>query len=93
MSKIRLEPANDHVLVADNPVSTVIDGIEMPDAVRQQEMLFGVVVAKGPLALSTEPGNRVCYGPYAGKTIVLNGHELRLLREGQIESYVREDAE
>lgn len=92
MANIRLEPANDHVLVADNPRETVIDGISMPDSVKQQEMIFGTVVAVGPLATATEAGNRVCYGPYAGKTVILQGHELRLLREGQIESYIREDA-
>ena len=29
------------------------------------------------------------YGPYAGKTVVLEGVEFRLLREGQIEGYIR----
>ena len=84
-------PANDRVLVADSPRTTTIDGIELPENVRQQEMVFGTVIYVGPLMVQgTKPKDIVCYGPYAGKTVVIEGIELRLLREGQIEGYVRE---
>lgn len=89
MSKTFLEPANDYVLVVDNPRETTLDGITLPDNVRQQEMVFGTVVFVGPKATATKSEDRVCYGPYAGKTIVLEGIEFRLLKEGQIEAYVR----
>ena len=84
-----IEPANDHVLVADAPRETTISGISMPDNVKQQEMVFGIVVSIGPDVLHTRPEDQIFYGPYAGKSIVINGIEFRLLREGQIEGYLR----
>jgi len=90
MSSHYLEPATDHVLVVDTINDTTIDGIALPDNVRQQEMVSGLVIAVG-LGVSplTKPEDMVRYGPYAGKHIVFNGQEFRLLREGQIELYVR----
>ena len=89
MSNTVLEPARFGVLVVDSTHATTIDGITMPDNVRQQEMVFGTVVHVGPDAGRTVSGDLVCYGPYAGKTVVLDGVEFRLLQEGQIEMYVR----
>lgn len=89
MSKSYLEPANDYLLVVDSIRETTIDGIAMPDNVRQQEMMFGTVVFVGPDAEKTKPEDRVCYGPYAGKTVVLDGVEFRIIKEGQIELYIR----
>lgn len=89
MSKNYIQPATDHVLVVDNKQDTVIDGVSLPDNVKQQEMLFGSVVFVGPDANSTEPHDTVCYGPYAGKNIVIDGMEFRLIRQGQIEAYIR----
>lgn len=89
MSKY-LEPANDFVIVVDNPRTVVIDGIELPENVRQQETVFGTVVFVGPNVPHTAIHDTVCYGPYAGKTIVIEGLEFRLLRDGQIEAYLRD---
>ena len=90
MSKHYVEPAGDRVLLVDNPNETTIDGITLPENVKQLEMVFGTVVAVGPdAAIHTHPEDRVCYGPYAGKTIVVEGIEFRLLREEQIEGYIR----
>lgn len=89
MAKTFLEPANDYLLVVDSIRETTIDGIAMPDNVRQQEMMFGTVVFVGPDAENTKPEDRVCYGPYAGKTVVLDGVEFRIIKEGQIELYLR----
>lgn len=90
MSKTILEPANIHVLAVDLPRTTSIDGIEMPDNERQQDMVFGVVVAAGPLATETKAEDRICYGPYAGKNVILDGVVFRLLLQGQIEGYLRQ---
>lgn len=92
MSKNYLEPAEDHLLVVDSPRDVTIDGIILPDNMKQQEMVFGTVVFVGPLALKTKPEDCVCYGPYAGKTVVLDGIEFRIIVEGQIEAYVRKTA-
>lgn len=91
MAKTVLEPASDFVLVVDNPRETTLDGITLPDNIRQQEMVYGIVVAVGPKAVDerTKQEKIVCYGPYAGKTVVIEGVEFRLLREGQIEGYLR----
>ena len=93
MAKHFLEPAGDYVLVVDSPREITLDGIELPGNVRQQEMAFGVVVFVGPRALATKPEDQICYGPYAGKSVVVNGTEFRLLREGQIELYIRKTDE
>lgn len=89
MSKNFIEPATDHVLVVDGPRETVIEGITMPDNEKQQEMVVGSVVFVGPDAHDTHPADTVLYGPYAGKNVVMNGMEFRLLRQGQIEAYIR----
>lgn len=89
MSKTFLEPADDHLIVVDSPRETTIDGISLPDNVKQQEMVFGTVIFAGPEATKTHPEDRVCYGPYAGKTVVLDGIEFRIIRQGQIEAYIR----
>ncbi len=89
MSKTYIEPATDHILVVDNSHETTLDGITLPDNVKQQEMIFGTVVFVGPQAGATKPEDLVAYGPYAGKNVVVNGIEFRLIREGQIEAYIR----
>jgi len=87
----KIEPLIDFLLVVDKPRDTVIDGISLPDIIRQQEMCFGYVVAKGPCA-SIQEETVVCYGPYAGKTVVLDGVEFRIIKEAQIEARVVQKA-
>lgn len=89
MSKTILQPANNHVIVADLPRAVEMDGITLPDNVRQQDMVFGIVVFVGSKCIETKVQDKVCYGPYAGKPIVMDGQELRLLLEEQIEAYIR----
>lgn len=89
MPKHTLEPAGDYVLVVDSPTEVVLDGITLPENVRQKEMVFGTVVFVGPDALRTKAEDQIAYGPYAGKSVVMNGTEFRILRQGQIELYIR----
>lgn len=90
MSNNYIEPATDHVIVAELPRETVIDGIIMPDNEKQQEMVYGSVVYVGPACTPlTNVGDNVCYGPYAGKHVIIGGMQFRLMREGQIELYLR----
>ena len=89
MSKTFIDPATDHVIVVDGARETLIGDITMPDNEKQQEMVVGSVVFVGPDALRTHPADTVIYGPYAGKNIVVNGMEFRLMRQGQIEGYIR----
>lgn len=91
MLKNVIEPAGDFVLVIDVNRDTTLDGITLPDNMKQQEMIYGHVVEVGPLVTPvTKKNDLICYGPYAGKNIVLEGVEFRSLREGQIELYVRQ---
>ena len=86
----KLKPSNDMVLILDLPRTTTLDGIEMPDNMRQQEMVFGRVVSVGPKVSKdeTREGDVVCYGPFAGKTVPIDGVEFRILKEGQIEGRI-----
>jgi co-chaperonin GroES (HSP10) len=89
MAKKMVEPAGDHVIVIDVPRETTIDGISLPENEKQQEMLFGRVVFAGFLALNTAPEDLVMYGPYAGKFAIIDGVQFRIMKEGQIEAYLR----
>ena len=93
MPKTFLEPGTDHVLVVDKDRSQTIDGITLPDNVKQQEMVFGYVVAVGPDCKRAKDKDTICYGPYAGKNVVLEGCEFRIILEGQIEAWVRTKTE
>lgn len=89
---MKLQPAGDMVLVQDIAQGSKIADIELPDNQRQPEMIFGVVIATGNrVSADTEPGDSICYGPYAGKLVIIGGVESRLLREGQIEGYLRKE--
>jgi chaperonin GroES len=90
MSKTYIEPAGDHVIVAEGLQENTLDGITLPDNAKQQEMRTGVVVFTGPdVSKYTKVTNVVLYGPFAGKNIIVDGIEFRLLREGMIEAYLR----
>lgn len=91
----RIEPAGDFVLVVDHSDATSLDGIPMPENVRQKEMMFGSIVAVGPKVEDARavPHAVIAYGPYAGMTLALDGTELRELREGQIAAYIVDDNE
>lgn len=92
MSKV-IEPTFDHVVVIDTSHETTLGGISLPDNVKQQEMVSGLVVFVGPACTPlTKIQDVVLYGPYAGKFVAIDGQEFRILREGQIELYVREKA-
>lgn len=89
---MKLQPAGDMVLVQDLAQGSKIADIELPDNQRQPDMIFGVVLAIGKkVSEETVPGDSICYGPYAGKLVIIGGVESRLLREGQIEGYLRKE--
>lgn len=88
MANTHLEPMGDYLLVVDNLVETSLDGIILPDNQRQQEMCFGTVVAVGPACSQIQKENIILFGPYAGKHVIIEGIQFRLLREGQAEGRV-----
>lgn len=84
------QPANDHILVVDDPLETIIDGIEIPGIAKEKQMFTGTVIFVGPQATATKSEDKVMYGPYAGKPVVIDGIEFRVLKEAQIEGYLRD---
>jgi co-chaperonin GroES (HSP10) len=90
MPKNYIEPSTDRVIVAEGLQETIIDGITLPANAKEQEMLSGSVIFVGPaVSPLTKPHDIVLFGPYAGKHIIIDGVEFRLLREDQIEAYIR----
>jgi co-chaperonin GroES (HSP10) len=85
----KIQPAGNHVIVIDSIRETTIDGISLPENEKQQEMLFGHVVFTGPQALLTKPEDVVMFGPYAGKHAIIDGVQFRIMKEEQIEAYLR----
>jgi co-chaperonin GroES (HSP10) len=94
MAESYLEPAGDHILVIDSIGDTTIGEIALPDNMKQQDMVYGTVIEVGPKVdpKYTSAKDTVCYGPYAGKRVVLNGMEFRSIREEHIEAYIRRRA-
>jgi co-chaperonin GroES (HSP10) len=87
-------PLGKHVMVIDKPEETVIEGIELPSNVKQQDMTFGMVVSVGKEAPKEfKVRDIVVYGPYAGKTVLIGGSEFRILKYDAIEGFVGEDDE
>ncbi len=92
MATHRITPFTDHILVFDlDRAMTTIDGIELPENVRQQDMMYGRVIAAGPLCQAVHPDDTIAYGPYAGKLISLDGVALKIMREGQAEARIDEN--
>src|SRR5258708_34669429 len=85
-------PFGTYVLCHDMEQTATIDGIDLPDNVREKEMVFGVVIAPGGKCEYAKKGNVVAYGPYAGKMIQISGVEFRIVPEGAIEGVIQ-DAE
>jgi co-chaperonin GroES (HSP10) len=90
MDKSVLEPAGDHVIILDVAHENTIDGIVLPDNEKQQEMQYGRVIFVGPACSQyTHVQDTVAFGPYAGKHILFEGVQFRIMKEGQIETYIR----
>ena len=89
MAKSTIEPLGDHVLVVDTQRRTTIDGIELPDNVRQQDMVFGLVVEVGAEVTYVKPQDTILYGPYAGKQVAFDGVQFRIMKQGSIEGRVK----
>jgi chaperonin GroES len=93
MSKIKLRPLDDRVVVEPLEAEEVTaGGIVLPDAA-QEKPQRGKVVATGPGKLldsgnrgelSVKIGDEVIYGKYGGSEIEIDGEDLKILRENDI---------
>lgn len=93
MSKIKLRPLDDRVVVKPQEAEeTTAGGIVLPDSAKEKPQR-GEVVAIGPGklldngnrgTLSVAVGDIVIYGKYGGSDIEVDGQEVKILRESDI---------
>jgi chaperonin GroES len=92
-SSIKIRPLDDRVVVEPlEAEEKTAGGILLPDTAKQKPQR-GRVVAVGPgklldngerAALAVSPRDEVIYGRYAGSDIVVEGKEIKILRESDI---------
>jgi chaperonin GroES len=90
---LKIRPLEDRVVV--EPVEAeerTAGGIVLPDSAKEKPQR-GHVVALGPgkllesgqrAPLSVAVGDEVIYGKYSGSDIEVDGHDVKILREGDI---------
>src|SRR3954466_3764617 len=93
MSKIKLRPLDDRVVVEPLEAEEMTaGGIVLPDAA-QEKPQRGKVIATGPGKLldsgnrgelSVSVGDEVIFGKYGGSEVEINGEEYKILRESDI---------
>ncbi len=93
MSKIKLRPLDDRVVVEPLEAEQMTaGGIVLPDAA-QEKPQRGKVIACGPGKLldsgnrgelSVKVGDEVIYGKYGVSEVEVNGEEYKILRESDI---------
>jgi chaperonin GroES len=93
MSKIKLRPLDDRVVVQPlQAEERTAGGIVLPDSAKEKPQR-GTVVAVGPGRLldngkrgelSVQEGDEVIYGKYGGSDIKVSGQEVKILRESDI---------
>jgi chaperonin GroES len=93
MSKIKIRPLDDRIVVEPMAAEDVTaGGIYLPDSAKEKPQR-GTVIAVGPGKLldsgnrgelSVAVGDEVIFGKYGGTEIEVNGTEVKILRESDI---------
>jgi chaperonin GroES len=93
MSKIKLRPLDDRVVVQPLEAEEMTaGGIVLPDAAKEKPQR-GKVIATGPGRLldsgsrgelSIKNGDEVIFGKYGGSEVEIDGEEYKILRESDI---------
>lgn len=88
MSKVKITPLADRVLILADPAETVTaSGIIIPDTA-QEKPQKGTVVAlgKGKVdePMTVKEGDIVLYGKYSGSEITVDGTDYLMMRESDI---------
>ena len=87
-----IRPLHDRIFIKKKPEIKETDGgVLLPDTLKQEPM-EGVVIAVGPGAMENgervppvvKVGDRVLFGKWAIKDIVIDGEELAWMSEGDI---------
>ena len=93
MSKIKLNPLADRVVIQPKEAEEKTSGgIILPDTVKEKPV-EGTIVAAGPgkiadngelVKMSVKVGDSVLYGKYSGTEVTLGGQEYLIMRESDI---------
>ena len=88
MSKIKIQPLADRVLIEPAAAETkTSSGIIIPDTAKEKPQK-GTVVAVGPGTkenpVTIKVGNKVLYGKYAGTELQLEGVDYLMMKENDI---------
>ena len=93
MSKLKLNPLSDRVVVEPKEAEeTTKGGIILPDTAKEKPV-EGTIVAVGPGKISdngelvkptVKAGDKVLYGKYSGTEVTLDGKEYLIMRESDI---------
>tara|TARA_B100000131_G_scaffold307831_1_gene336484 strand:+ start:138 stop:416 length:279 start_codon:yes stop_codon:yes gene_type:complete len=88
MSKIKIQPLADRVLIEPAAAETkTSSGIIIPDTAKEKPQK-GTVVAVGPGTkenpVTVKIGNKVLYGKYAGTELQLEGVDYLMMKENDI---------
>lgn len=93
MSKIKLNPLHDRVVVKPlEAEEKTKGGIILPDTAKEKPV-EGTVVAAGPgkisdngelVKMTVKVGDKVLYGKYSGTDVTIDGEEYLIMRESDI---------
>lgn len=88
MSKVKIKPLADRVLVLpDEAETTTASGIIIPDTA-QEKPQKGIVIAlgKGKVdePMTVKEGDAVLYGKYSGTEITIEGKDYLMMKESDI---------
>jgi len=93
MSKVKLNPLADRVVIQPKEAEEKTSGgIILPDTVKEKPV-EGTIVAAGPgkvadsgelVKMPVKVGDKVLYGKYSGTEVTLGGEEYLIMRESDI---------
>ena len=93
MSKLKLNPLADRVVVkAAEAEEKTKGGIILPDTAKEKPV-EGTIVAAGPgkisdtgevIKMSVKVGDKVLYGKYSGTEVTIEGEEYLIMRESDV---------
>ncbi len=88
MSKVKIKPLADRVLVESAPAEEkTAAGIIIPDNAKekpQKGKIIAIGTGKKDEPLTVKEGDEVLYGKYAGTEITVDGKEYLIMRESDI---------
>lgn len=88
MTKVKIKPLADRVLVEPAPAEEkTAGGIIIPDTAKEKPQK-GTIVAIGPgkkdEPMTVKVGDKVLYGKYAGTEITIEGKDYMIMRESDV---------